>query len=121
MIDRAYKNYFAELNSLETKSNKLKKLMKEIEDFKIYSSNASKSGNSSFVDEKSNFLNLNINYKNFENEFDALLQLILKDKFFDKEEYQIVTNKISDMFNISVELNCIRENFHNVIFNSRIF
>ena len=68
------------------------------------------------MDEKSNFLNLNINYKNFENEFDSLLQLILKDKFFDKEEYQIVTNKISDMFNISVELNCIRENFHNVIF-----
>ena len=45
------------------------------------------------MDEKSNFLNLNINYKNFENEFDSLLQLILKDKFFDKEEYQIVTIK----------------------------
>lgn len=121
MIDRAYKNYFAELNSLDSQSKKIKEISQRIKDFKIYSNNASKSGNSSFVDEKSNFLNLNINYKNFENEFDSLLQLILKDKFFDKEEYQIVTNKISDMFNISVELNCIRENFHNVIFNSEFF
>ena len=46
----------------------------------------------SIPSEKSNFLNLNINFKNFENEFDALLQLVLKDKFFDEEEYQIVTN-----------------------------
>ena len=69
----------------------------------------------------SNFFNLNINFKNFQNEFDALLQLILKDKFFDEEEYQIVTNKISDMFNISMELNCIKDNFHDVIFNSKFF
>ena len=80
MIDRAYKNYFAELNSLDSQSRKIKEILKRIKDFKIYSNNVSKLGNSSFSDEKSNFLNLNINYKNFENELDDLFNRIIDDK-----------------------------------------
>ena len=55
-MDKAYKNYFAELNSLDSQSKKIKEISQRIKDFKIYSSNASKSGNSSFVDEKSNMI-----------------------------------------------------------------
>lgn len=120
MIDNAYKNYFVELNSLETKSNKIDRINDRLIELRNFINDYSKDGKAS-IPSDSNFLNLNINFKNFQNEFDALSQLVLKDKFFDKEEYQIVTNKISDMFYISVVLNCIRENLHDVIFNSEFF
>ena len=35
MIDRAYKNYFAELNSLDSQSKKLKKSQKELKILKF--------------------------------------------------------------------------------------
>ena len=115
MIDKAYKNYFLELNSLDTQSKKINEISQRINDFKIYSINASKLGNSSFLNEKSNFLNLNINYKNFENELDDLFNRIINDKYFDNEEYELATRKLDELFNIAGNLNSIRENFQIVL------
>ena len=120
MIDNAYKNYFVELNSLETKSNKIDRINDRLIELRKFVNDSSKDGEAS-IPSDSNFFNLSINFQNFQNEFDTLSQLVLKDKFFDEEEYQIVTNKISDIFNISIELNCIKDNFHDVIFNSKFF
>ena len=75
----------------------------------------SKLGNSSFSDEKSNFLKLNINYINFENELDDLFNRIIKDKHFDNEEYELATRKLDELFNIAGNLNSIRENFQIVL------
>ena len=117
MIDKAYKNYFAELNSLDSQSKKNNEILKKIKDFKVYSNNVSKLGNSSFSDEKSNFLNLNINYQNFEKELDDLFNRIIDDKYFDDDEYELASRKLDELFNIAGNLNLLRENFQ-VVLNS---
>ena len=120
MIDQVYKDYFSKLNSLEFKSNQIDEISNRLEELKKFINGMAKDGEAS-LPSNSNFFDLNINFKNFQNELDLMFEQVLKDKFFDKEEYEIITNKISDMFSISIELNCIRDNFHDVIFNSKFF
>ena len=95
MIDNAYKNYFVELNSLETKSNKIDRINDRLIELRKFVNDSFNDGKAS-IPSDSNFFNLSINFKNFQNEFDALLQLVLKDKFFDEEEYQIGLDRVSN-------------------------
>ena len=62
MIDNAYKNYFVELNSLETKSNKIDRINDRLIELRNFINDYSKDGKAS-IPSDSNFLNLNINFK----------------------------------------------------------
>ena len=82
----------------------LKKEFLKIKDFRKFSSNNK--------DKLFNGINIKINYQVIENELNHLRDIFLKDNLFDKNEVNISIETFNNIFNITDNLNLIKEVFN---------